>query len=177
MAELNVRAADVRGALLDAGATPPTRRARSAGEPARGYAAAASDAAAARALRGLDTRADAGGRGLCGSALYGDEAASCREAAVRASLGCGNPTAVAELHPGEIVLDLGSGGGIDVLLSARRVGPTGRPIGLDMTDEMLDARPRATRARRASRTSSSSRATSRRSRSPTPASTSSSPTA
>ena len=59
------------------------------------------------------------------------------EAAVLASLGCGNPIAVAELHEGERVLDLGSGGGIDVLLSARRVGPTGRAIGLDMTDEML----------------------------------------
>jgi arsenite methyltransferase len=59
------------------------------------------------------------------------------EAAALASLGCGNPTAVAELRPGERVLDLGSGGGIDVLLSARRVGPTGRAIGLDMTDEML----------------------------------------
>jgi SAM-dependent methyltransferase len=58
-------------------------------------------------------------------------------AAVLASLGCGNPTAVAELRPGETVLDLGSGGGIDVLLSARRVGPTGRAYGLDMTDEML----------------------------------------
>ena len=54
------------------------------------------------------------------------------------SLGCGNPTAVAELHEGERVLDLGSGGGIDVLLSAKRVGPTGRAIGLDMTDEMLE---------------------------------------
>src|SRR6266516_6489991 len=59
------------------------------------------------------------------------------EAAVLASLGCGNPTAVADLHPGETVLDLGSGGGIDVLLSARRVGPTGHAYGLDMTDEML----------------------------------------
>ncbi len=59
------------------------------------------------------------------------------DAAVLASLGCGNPIAVAELHEGERVLDLGSGGGIDVLLSARRVGPTGRAIGLDMTDEML----------------------------------------
>jgi SAM-dependent methyltransferase len=57
--------------------------------------------------------------------------------AVQASLGCGNPTALARLNPGEIVLDLGSGGGIDVLLSARRVGPTGRAYGLDMTDEML----------------------------------------
>jgi ubiquinone/menaquinone biosynthesis C-methylase UbiE len=59
------------------------------------------------------------------------------DAAVMASLGCGNPIAVADLHEGERVLDLGSGGGIDVLLSARRVGPTGRAFGLDMTDEML----------------------------------------
>lgn len=58
--------------------------------------------------------------------------------AVLASLGCGNPTAVAELRPGETVLDLGSGGGIDVLLSAQRVGPTGRAVGVDMTDEMLE---------------------------------------
>jgi len=59
------------------------------------------------------------------------------ETAIKASLGCGNPTALAELKPGEVVLDLGSGGGIDVLLSARRVGPTGKAYGLDMTDEML----------------------------------------
>src|SRR5689334_8879440 len=59
------------------------------------------------------------------------------EAAVLASLGCGNPTALAELRHGEVVLDLGSGGGIDVLLSARRVGPTGKAYGLDMTDDML----------------------------------------
>jgi SAM-dependent methyltransferase len=58
--------------------------------------------------------------------------------AVLASLGCGNPTALAQLNPGEVVLDLGSGGGIDVLLSARRVGPTGKAYGLDMTDEMLN---------------------------------------
>ena len=62
---------------------------------------------------------------------------SLPEAAVLASLGCGNPTALAELHEGEVVLDLGSGGGIDVLLSAKRVGPTGKAYGLDMTDEML----------------------------------------
>ena len=62
---------------------------------------------------------------------------SLPETAVLASLGCGNPTALAELKPGEVVLDLGSGGGIDVLLSARRVGPTGKAYGLDMTDEML----------------------------------------
>src|SRR5213083_2766263 len=72
------------------------------------------------------------------SQLYdAGETAALPEQAVLASLGCGNPTALAELHPGEIVLDLGSGGGIDVLLSARRVGPTGKAYGLDMTDEML----------------------------------------
>jgi SAM-dependent methyltransferase len=72
------------------------------------------------------------------SNLYGtSEAGQVPEAAMQASLGCGNPTALAELAPGEVVLDLGSGGGIDVLLSARRVGPTGKAYGLDMTDEML----------------------------------------
>ena len=81
--------------------------------------------------------------------------------AVLASLGCGNPTLLAELKPGETVLDLGSGGGIDVLLSAKRVGPTGKAYGLDMTDEMLEL-ARRTPARRASPTSSSSRARSSR---------------
>ena len=72
------------------------------------------------------------------SDLYGAlEKAELPEAAVLASLGCGNPTALAELKPGETVLDLGSGGGIDVLLSAKRVGPAGKAYGLDMTDEML----------------------------------------
>ena len=66
-----------------------------------------------------------------------DETAGLPADAIAASLGCGNPTALAELKPGETVLDLGSGGGIDVLLSARRVGPTGKAYGLDMTDEML----------------------------------------
>jgi len=65
------------------------------------------------------------------------ETAALPAEAVAASLGCGNPTALAELHAGEVVLDLGSGGGIDVLLSAKRVGPTGKAYGLDMTDEML----------------------------------------
>jgi SAM-dependent methyltransferase len=65
------------------------------------------------------------------------QAGQVPEEAMLASLGCGNPTALADLHPGEVVLDLGSGGGIDVLLSARRVGPTGKAYGLDMTDEML----------------------------------------
>ena len=72
------------------------------------------------------------------SNLYSaEQAGELPDLAVRASLGCGNPTALAELKPGETVLDLGSGGGIDVLLSARRVGPTGKAYGLDMTDEML----------------------------------------
>jgi SAM-dependent methyltransferase len=84
------------------------------------------------------------GAACCGGAdpitsnLYDEtEAASIPEAALLASLGCGNPAALAALNPGEVVLDLGSGGGIDVLLSARRVGPTGFAYGLDMTDEML----------------------------------------
>jgi arsenite methyltransferase len=73
-----------------------------------------------------------------GAGLYGDgEQGELPDTATMASLGCGNPTAVAELGAGETVLDLGSGGGIDVLLSARRVGPTGKAYGLDMTDEML----------------------------------------
>lgn len=66
------------------------------------------------------------------------EAAELPQAALAASLGCGNPTALAQLEPGQVVLDLGSGGGIDVLLSARRVGPTGRAYGLDMTPQMLE---------------------------------------
>lgn len=93
-----------------------------------------------------------GGQGCCGStgssccetnenegsACYtADQAADLPEGAVRASLGCGNPTALIDLRPRETVLDLGSGGGIDVLLSARRVGPEGKAYGLDMTDEML----------------------------------------
>ncbi len=95
-------------------------------------------------------RAMSGESGCCGTSccngadalvtgnLYDDtETASLPEGAVRASLGCGNPTALAELMAGETVLDLGSGGGIDVILSARRVGPTGKAYGLDMTDDML----------------------------------------
>ena len=81
---------------------------------------------------------DAGGTQVFGSALYGEDSSELAEATVAASLGCGVPTAVAELLEGEIVLDLGSGAGTDVLISARRVGPTGRAIGVDMTDEMLE---------------------------------------
>jgi arsenite methyltransferase len=96
-------------------------------------------------------RVQKGGSSCCGAApasglscdpitsnLYDPaQASQIPEEAMLASLGCGNPTALAKLNPGEIVLDLGSGGGIDVLLSARRVGPTGKAYGLDMTDEML----------------------------------------
>lgn len=97
-------------------------------------------------------RATAGGSSCCGTApasasgcgdpitsnLYdAAQVGQLPEEALLASLGCGNPTALAKLNPGETVLDLGSGGGIDVLLSARRVGPTGKAYGLDMTDEML----------------------------------------
>lgn len=97
-------------------------------------------------------RVKAGGSSCCGSApataenccdpitanLYdAAQAAQIPEEALLASLGCGNPTALAKLNPGEVVLDLGSGGGIDVLLSARRVGASGKAYGLDMTDEML----------------------------------------
>jgi arsenite methyltransferase len=86
-------------------------------------------------------QAEGGSQACCDgvtSNLYADdELAGLPAAAANASLGCGNPTMLARLHEGEIVLDLGSGGGIDVLLSARRVGPTGKAYGLDMTDEML----------------------------------------
>ena len=95
-------------------------------------------------------RVKSGGSSCCGATpareccdpitanLYdSNQAAQIPEEAMLASLGCGNPTALAPLNPGEVVLDLGSGGGIDVLLSAHRVGPTGKAYGLDMTDEML----------------------------------------
>ena len=83
-----------------------------------------------------DCEDDAFGAGCFGPAGYPD-VSGLPDGAVRASLGCGNPVATAELRPGETVLDLGSGGGIDVLLSARRVSPGGKAYGLDMTEEML----------------------------------------
>jgi arsenite methyltransferase len=106
------------------------------------YAEAATNAAAGAEA---DLVSCCGGGGCCapaepvfGGGLYGEaEQGELPEQAVLASLGCGNPTAVAELREGEVVLDLGSGGGIDVLLSAKRVGPTGKAYGLDMTEEML----------------------------------------
>jgi arsenite methyltransferase len=81
---------------------------------------------------------DREGSEVFGGSLYDGEGDAAPKAAVEASLGCGVPTAVADLHEGETVLDLGSGAGADVLISARRVGATGRAIGLDMTDEMLE---------------------------------------
>ncbi|MEX0658209.1 MAG: arsenite methyltransferase [Egibacteraceae bacterium] len=101
-------------------------------------------AAAATATDPLDADCCGPGSGCGSESAFGadlysaDDRAALPDAARLASLGCGNPTAVAELRAGEIVLDLGSGGGIDVLLSARRVGPTGKAYGVDMTDEMLD---------------------------------------
>jgi len=93
---------------------------------------------AAAAVRASDGESCCGADGAIGAGLYSAlEREELPDAAVLASLGCGNPIAVADLHPGERVLDLGSGGGIDVLLSAKRVGPTGRAFGIDMTDEML----------------------------------------
>jgi SAM-dependent methyltransferase len=74
---------------------------------------------------------------ITGNLYDAEQLGQVPESAIQASLGCGNPTLLAELNPGEVVLDLGSGGGIDVLLSARRVGPSGKAYGLDMTDEML----------------------------------------
>lgn len=108
--------------------------------------------AAARVAQGAATPGCGGAASCCGpdeasqklrdpitANLYDDDQAlAVPEKAMQASLGCGNPTALAELRPGETVLDLGSGGGIDVLLSARRVGPTGRAFGLDMTEQMLE---------------------------------------
>ena len=97
--------------------------------------------AALRVVSGTTSCCGSASRSNCDpvtSNLYGlDQTSDLPEQAVAASLGCGNPTALAELTPGETVLDLGSGGGIDVLLSAKRVGPAGKAYGLDMTDEML----------------------------------------
>jgi SAM-dependent methyltransferase len=127
--------------------TPPTL------EQIRTTVQARYGAAAQRVLEGATTPSSCcapseGSSGCCGATteawdpitadLYeAGQTAGLPAEALLASLGCGNPTALAELHAGEVVLDLGSGGGIDVLLSAKRVGPTGKAYGLDMTDEML----------------------------------------
>ena len=118
---------------LDETAIHDEVRARYA-EAARAASTSRSDSAAQASCCGPD-----GSAAVFGEILYADaDRAALPNAAVLASLGCGNPTAVAELREGERVLDLGSGGGIDVILSARRVGPSGRAFGLDMTDEMLE---------------------------------------
>jgi arsenite methyltransferase len=113
---------------------PETAPSTAVRETVRAKYAAAARAAAAGADAACCTPAD--DNGVFGAALYLNTQ-DAPETAVNASLGCGVPTAVADLHEGETVLDLGSGAGADVLISARRVGPTGRAIGLDMTDEML----------------------------------------
>ena len=99
------------------------------------YRGLARAAQAGETVTDCDTGTFAAG---CFGAAGDPEAGGLPGGAVRASLGCGNPVTVADLHPGETVLDLGSGGGIDVLLSARRVGAAGKAYGLDMTEEMLD---------------------------------------
>jgi arsenite methyltransferase len=120
-----------------AGATSATATTEQVRETVREKYAAAAQAAAAGRDSGCCSPADT--HGLFGSSLYAESGETeAPDAAVSASLGCGVPTAVADLHEGETVLDLGSGAGADVLISARRVGATGRAIGIDMTDEMLE---------------------------------------
>ena len=116
-------------------AVNPTDRDEIRAAVAARYAGLARAAQAGHAVTDCD--ASTFSAGCFGPAGYPD-ASGLPDGAVRTSLGCGNPVAVADLKPGETVLDLGSGGGIDVLLSARRVGPAGKAYGLDMTEEMLD---------------------------------------
>ena len=101
------------------------------------YGAAARSAAEGRKDAGCCSSSETGCDPITSNLYDAAQLGTLPVEAVIASLGCGNPTALAELKPGEVVLDLGSGGGIDVLLSARRVGPTGKAYGLDMTDDML----------------------------------------
>jgi arsenite methyltransferase len=127
MAELT----DIRETVRDRYAAAAKAAAKAAAEPT-----ATGDTGCCTADRVLLSPADE--TGSFGAPLYDDaDNAGVPRAALNASLGCGVPTAVADLHAGETVLDLGSGAGADVLISARRVGPTGKAIGLDMTDEML----------------------------------------
>lgn len=153
-----VKAQDVGAAMASGAVAPATASAsaRDEGEAVRATVRDKYGAAARRAAEG-DAATCGCGTSCCGesgevwdpitSDLYqAGEADGIPAEALLASLGCGNPTALAALAPGETVLDLGSGGGIDVLLSARRVGPTGKAYGLDMTDEML-ALARANQAR------------------------------
>jgi arsenite methyltransferase len=128
-----------RSTFFDEGVTVPDASTELRETVRARYAAAATQAGAGSCCSPAVATTDAGGAEVFGAALYDpDQAAEAPAGAVAASLGCGVPTAVADLHEGETVLDLGSGAGADVLISARRVGPTGRAIGLDMTDEMLE---------------------------------------
>jgi SAM-dependent methyltransferase len=130
--------------------------ARAVTDPRPGVSASCCETSATDSCCGTDSSASCCGSGsatanlgdVFGASLYGeDERGELPEEAILASLGCGNPLAIADLHQGERVLDLGSGGGIDVLLSARRVGPTGYAYGVDMTDDMLElARSNAAKA-------------------------------
>jgi arsenite methyltransferase len=131
---------DIRGLVR-------SRYARAATTVLAGSGASCCDSPAGPSRAGRIGDPEECGQG-CGAALYDvDQVGALPDDAVLASLGCGNPTAVADLRPGERVLDLGSGGGIDVLLSARRVGTTGFAYGVDMTDEMLQlARANAAKA-------------------------------
>ena len=123
---------DIREAVRDRYAAAAIRSAADRHHRARGLEASCCDASPV-------TTTDERGQVVFGADLYtADAAEGASEGAVAASLGCGVPTAVADLHPGETVLDLGSGAGVDVLISARRVAPEGRAIGLDMTTEMLE---------------------------------------
>jgi len=133
MAELTEQTTDIRETVREryAAAARAVAEHQSSGE-------ATPTTAASSCCGPSVSRTDASGEQVFGGALYeSGEAAEAPETAVSASLGCGVPTAVADLQEGETVLDLGSGAGTDLLISARRVGPTGKAIGLDMTDEML----------------------------------------
>ena len=126
------------GARADAQLAEPTQVREQVRERYAAAAVAFSDSTAAACGCGIDLEGKHG-RGVFGATLYdGEQTQEDAQQAVAASLGCGVPTAVADLHEGETVLDLGSGAGADVLISARRVGTTGKAIGLDMTDEMLE---------------------------------------
>jgi arsenite methyltransferase len=131
-------ASDAPAAAVEATTDSADARERRIQEAVRRRYAAAAEAAAAGGQPGCNCGCGEEATTVFGRALYGDaDTSAAPERALRASLGCANPTALADLAPGQVVLDLGSGGGIDVFLAARQVGPAGKVYGLDMTDEML----------------------------------------